>query len=543
MCALSAIVLTGLLICAASEAGAWATITVNSLADPGAPHICALRDAITAANSMTQTNGCTAGKGHDTIQFSVTGTIKLADTLPEITDAELTINGPASPGITIDGGGAVQVMDVGPGATVHINNLAVVHGNTRFGGGILNQGTLAVTDSTFSENIRIFPENVPPFASGGGAIENEATLSVTNCVFSKNGSLSSENPSTQGLLDGGAILNSGKLSVSRSTFSDNIIGNHGHGGGIANEGTATVSDSTFSGNSSGGSDRGGAIWNSGLLTISGSTFSANRAFIAGAIENSGGIFGTTGTLDIAKSTFSGNHSDTGVGAIENFGVTAITDSTFSGNSSNDRAFASIVNGGDLTVINNTFSGNGVNGTNVVDIGSSGTTRLRGTILASNPSIGFGGSFVNCGGTFTDLGYNISTDNSCGFSATGSLNNTDPLLDPTGLSNNGGPTQTVALHSGSPAIDAIPLDSCTDQDGNALTTDQRGFPRPDAGEGLCDIGAYEFQDFAGDPGKASCMGSSMSALSHQYRSLRAAASALGFGNVKALQNAIRAFCKG
>jgi hypothetical protein len=44
------------------------------------------------------------------------------------------------------------------------------------------------------------------------------------------------------------------------------------------------------------------------------------------------------------------------------------------------------------------------------------------------------------------------------------------------------------------------------------TDQRGLPRPDAGEAFCDIGSYEFQDFAGDPGKANCMGRSMSAVS-------------------------------
>jgi hypothetical protein len=147
-----------------------------------------------------------------------------------------------------------------------------------------------------------------------------------------------------------------------------------------------------------------------------------------------------------------------------------------------------------------------------------------------------------GSEITDLGYNISDDDSCGFTVVESLNNTDPMLDPAGLSNNGGPTQTIALLSGSPAIDAIPLASCTDQDGNQLTTDQRGFPRPDAGEQVCDIGAYEFQDFAGQPGAANCQGVSVSALSHQFRNIKAAASALRFPSVKALQAAITAFCR-
>src|SRR5690348_1196663 len=77
-----------------------ATITVDSLADTGAPGTCVLRDAITAANAKTATNGCAAGDGNDTIQFSVTGTISLASTLPQVTDSQMTINGPASPGIT-----------------------------------------------------------------------------------------------------------------------------------------------------------------------------------------------------------------------------------------------------------------------------------------------------------------------------------------------------------------------------------------------------------------------------------------------------------
>ena len=112
----------------------------------------------------------------------------------------------------------------------------------------------------------------------------------------------------------------------------------------------------------------------------------------------------------------------------------------------------------------------------------------------------------------------------------------------GLANNSGPIQTIALLLGSPAIDAIPLDSCTDQDGNPLTTDQRGFPRPDASEQVCDIGAYEFQDFAGTPGTMNCQGVSVSALVHQFRNIKAAASALRFPSVEALQAAITAFCR-
>jgi hypothetical protein len=59
--------------------------------------------------------------------------------------------------------------------------------------------------------------------------------------------------------------------------------------------------------------------------------------------------------------------------------------------------------------------------------------------------------------------------------------------------NRGPTQTIPLLSGSPAIDAGNPSGCTDDQGNLLTTDQRGMPRPDPGDtDGCNMGAYESQ---------------------------------------------------
>jgi hypothetical protein len=115
--------------------------------------------------------------------------------------------------------------------------------------------------------------------------------------------------------------------------------------------------------------------------------------------------------------------------------------------------------------------------------------LANTILANSTSGG------NClpdeGGTIIDNGYNLDNDGSCGLStANHSLPNTNPQLAPNGLQNNGGPTQTIALQSSSPAIDFIPSASCVDAQGQPLSTDQRGSPRPDNGEQACDSGAYE-----------------------------------------------------
>jgi hypothetical protein len=92
---------------------------------------------------------------------------------------------------------------------------------------------------------------------------------------------------------------------------------------------------------------------------------------------------------------------------------------------------------------------------------------------------------------TSLGYNLSSDNTCNFNKTGDQNNANPMLGP--LQNNGGPTKTMALLSGSPAIDAGNPSGCTDGQGHLLKTDQRGMPRPNTEDtGGCYMGAYERQ---------------------------------------------------
>src|SRR5262249_43599971 len=90
------------------------------------------------------------------------------------------------------------------------------------------------------------------------------------------------------------------------------------------------------------------------------------------------------------------------------------------------------------------------------------------------------------------GYNLSDDATCNLRGTGDRNSTPASLDPRGLQDNGGPTQTIALMAFSPAVDAVPVtptNFCTQSDGaTPVATDQRGVPRP---QGFaCDTGAYE-----------------------------------------------------
>jgi hypothetical protein len=139
----------------------------------------------------------------------------------------------------------------------------------------------------------------------------------------------------------------------------------------------------------------------------------------------------------------------------------------------------------VTVTNATFDGN--SGPFGGAINTLDTVYLKGTILADS-----GGG--NCIGEISDGGYNLADDGSCGFGSPTSQNNVadaDLNLDPNGLQNNGGPTQTIALLAGSVAIDQIPVVDCTGQSDPPvqLTTDQRGVLRPQGP--ACDIGAYEY----------------------------------------------------
>ncbi|HXM22216.1 MAG TPA: choice-of-anchor Q domain-containing protein [Terriglobales bacterium] len=227
---------------------------------------------------------------------------------------------------------------------------------------------------------------------------------------------------------------------------------------------------------------GGGILNLGTLTINNSTVSGNVAMVGGGIDNYGG------TVTINNSTLSGNRSgidrDGGGGIVNDGGTLTINNSTLSGNvAAGNGIGGGILNLGTLTINNSTVSGNVAGHGGGID-NNSGTTTLQNSIVANN-------SGGNCDGTMTSNGYNLSSDGTCNFNGTGDLNNTDPKLGQ--LGNYGGPTQTLPLLSGSPAIDAGNPSGCTDGQGHLLKTDQRGRPRPDKEDtGGCDMGAYERQ---------------------------------------------------
>jgi hypothetical protein len=263
-------------------------------------------------------------------------------------------------------------------------------------------------------------------------------------------------------------------------------GSAAYGGGIGNLGNLTISHSTLIGNSATGSNHrggaGGGIDNGGNLTISNSTLSGNLS--TGGFDSSGGGVDNHGGLTINSSTLSANGAANG-GGIVNSGTLRINNSTLSGNCPGFcLAGGGILNYGTLRINNSTLSGNGAANGGGIFL-KAGTAMLQNSIVSNSTHGG------NCSGNITSKGYNLSSDNTCNFNGPGDLNNTDPKLGQ--LGNYGGPTETIPLLSGSPAIDAGNPGGCTDGHGHLLKTDQRGRPRPDKEDtGGCDMGAYECQ---------------------------------------------------
>ncbi len=309
------------------------------------------------------------------------------------------------------------------------------------GGGISNSGTLSVRRTTFSAN-------------SGGGISNFADATVTESTFSRNRASG----------NGGAIFNAlAELTVEGSTFSGNSAG---QGGAIVgNKGTVTVEDSTFVANTA--REFGGGVSSiDSQVEIVGSTFWANIARGAG-----GGVSSVQSSVRISNSTFSRNEASRGGGVHNSSPGSSVGDvfvefSTFANNEATER-------------------GGGLFNQSSNDPRLDPTIYPRATIVSGNEAPEGPDAF----GPFDSRGYNLigNTAGSSGFGGT-DLTDTSPRLDPRGLRDNGGPTRTIALTAGSPAVDAV-AEGCPPPD-----TDQGGVRRPQNGDGegqvLCDIGAFE-----------------------------------------------------
>lgn len=460
-----------------ARAGAGSVFVVDSTADSVDANLgdgvcadaqgrCTLRAAVMEANASVGAATITFGRTIDTLPITLT--IPPSSTNDAAT-GDLNITG----AVTIRGNGASntiiqacdrdgdpfsssacvgidRVFNVAPGANVMLTDLKVRNGAASggpgaapaHGAGILNTGVLTIKNSVIAGNIA--DNRAPAF---GGGIYTNGTLVLINSTIRANSSI-------QG---GGIWAEGGIVRVTRSTVTGNgANGSFGIGAGgllLSPGTTTTITNSTISDNGAGFGD-GGGLLNQGALTIRGSTISGNIA----QAGNGGGIANdcNTGTMKMINSTVAGNtaHSNQAGGAGTGGGIIS----------------------GCAVIINSTVASN-------LPTGISGAHNfLRGVLLVNN------GRNCETGGFGTnDGGYNLSSDGECLLGDPTSRSDVNFSVGP--LQDNGGFSQTMALPSGSPAIDAIPAAACLDVDHRALLTDQRGFSRPT--NGTCDIGAFEF----------------------------------------------------
>jgi len=277
---------------------------------------CSLREAIDAANTNPGADDVPVPAGLYLLtlgQLTITDDVSIAgaDEATTIIDGNVNLPG--------------RVFEIQSDTVVEISSVTIQNGGSSdyqynpllIGGGILNRGDLALTDTTVRRN------QATDFlfqGFGGGIFNDTGTLSLYNTTVSGNSVAGS----------GGGIFNqSGTVNLTDSTVVSNGAG---YGGGIDNGGILTLTNSTVSGNDAvthAFYGSGGGIWNSGDMTLTNSTVSGNQAgyyyspYLAtgrgGGVLNSG-----AGTARMINGTVTGNRAYESGGGISNFNALSLT---------------------------------------------------------------------------------------------------------------------------------------------------------------------------------------------------------------------------
>ncbi|MEO0948265.1 MAG: right-handed parallel beta-helix repeat-containing protein, partial [Cyanobacteria bacterium J06641_5] len=305
---------------------------------------------------------------------------------------------------------------------------------------------------------------------GGGISSSDSDLTLVDSVVSGNLATTAI-PGVLSGSGGGIAVGFGSLNLIDSIVSDNAADIFAGGVFGLAESPLNISNSIISGNSA---TDGGAIAGVDPLTLTGSTISDNTAASTG-----GGILvpavpgSASGPITISNSTIANNSATTGGGIYNAGGQVDITNSTITANIANTGS--GISSFGD-TIAQTTLTSSIVSGNSGTDVD-----------LSTPPTV----DVADAPNSFTSNGNNLIGDGNATDSFNGSgdiTGNTDPGLAP--LADNGGPTPTIALLPGSPAIDA-------GSNPSNLTTDQRGTGFSRVIGAAADIGAFEVEGDAPD----------------------------------------------
>jgi hypothetical protein len=298
-------------------------------------------------------------------------------------------------------------------------------------------------------------------ALGGGILNNGGDVTLDHVVLQNNVAQGGTRFDGLNARGGGLYSTGGTLTIANST----VAANGASGGVGAYDGASgCVSTCTFPGGTGGGSQGSGLYVGRGALTISDSTIAGNslrggtgggsRYGVGGgggAAQGSGLWLAAGTTAQISLSTIAANLAAGGAHGSGPFGFRPAGPATGGG------------------------------------IYNQGTLQTDGSILAGNTVTGAGTNTApDLFGSLGSRGYNLirNTQGGSGFDPSDRLN-VDPLLGP--LQDNGGPTPTMALLPGSPAIDAGDPNFVGPPD-----WDQRGEGFPRISNGVVDIGAFEVQ---------------------------------------------------
>lgn len=296
---------------------------------------------------------------------------------------------------------------------------------------------------------------------------------------------------------GACIISNGYVTLDNSTVSGCLAAGEGaYGGGVTARGVSLYA-STLTGNTALGSHPdtftaaygGGAMAYRGEAYLFESTVSGNRASHTltdthGSYCTGGGIFSDLGGYAY-RSTLSGNYSfGTGGGLASHAGF-GISDSTIAGNTARYKTgggvFARVFDA--MQVDNSTIAGNksGMAGAGIYLVGIANALTLQSSIVANNTVAGANADIAAMTPVAVAGSNNLVTTAAAGVTLPGDTLQSDPML--LSLGDYGGPTRTIALATGSPAVDAgsNPL---------GLGNDQRGAGFPRVLGAAADIGAFE-----------------------------------------------------